>query len=81
MMDQIFQRLLTTAGPSGYEGALQEVFKEQMAPYVDSVETDNMGNVMAVKRGPEGSPKVMLTAVEFYAAEPRLFNAYAYDTG
>lgn len=62
MMDQIFQRLLTTAGPSGYEGALQEVFKEQMAPYVDSIETDNMGNVMAVKKGPEGSPKVMLTA-------------------
>lgn len=62
MMDQLFHRLLTTAAPSGYEGALQEVFKEQMAPYVDSIETDNMGNVMAVKKGPEGSPKVMLTA-------------------
>lgn len=47
-MDQIFQRLLTTAGPSGFEGALQEVYKEQMAPYVDSIETDNMGNVIAV---------------------------------
>lgn len=62
MMDQIFHRLLTTAGPSGYEGALQKVFKEQIAPYVDSIEADNMGNVMAVKKGPEGSPKVMLTA-------------------
>lgn len=62
MMDQIFHRLLTTAAPSGYEGAVQEVYKELMTPYVDSIETDTMGNVMAVKKGPEGSPKVMLTA-------------------
>lgn len=61
-MDQIFHRLLTTAAPSGYEGAVQEVYKELMTPYVDSIETDTMGNVMAVKKGPEGSPKVMLTA-------------------
>lgn len=62
MIDRLFHRLLTTAAPSGYEGALQEVFKEQVAPYVDSIETDNMGNVMAVKRGPDGTPKMMLTA-------------------
>lgn len=61
-MDELFKRLLTAAAPSGYEGAVQEVFKEQVAPYVDSMETDNMGNVMAVKRGSKGSPKVMLTA-------------------
>ena len=61
-MEELFHRLLTTAAPSGYEGAVQEVYKEQMGPYVDSIETDNMGNVMAVKRGPEGSHKVMLTA-------------------
>ena len=61
-MDQIFHRLLTTAAPSGYEGAVQEVYKELMTPYVDSIETDTMGNVMAVKKGPEECPKVMLTA-------------------
>lgn len=61
-MEELFHRLLTTAAPSGYEGAVQEVYKELMAPYVDSIETDNMGNVIAVKKGPEGSPKVMLTA-------------------
>lgn len=60
--EELFHRLLTTAAPSGYEGAVQRAYKEQMAPYVDSIETDNMGNVIAVKRGPEGSPKVMLTA-------------------
>lgn len=62
MIDQIFNRLLTAAAPSGYEGAVQEVFKEHIAPYVDSIETDNIGNVIAVKKGPKGGSKVMLTA-------------------
>ena len=51
-----------TAAPSGYEGAVQVVFREHIAPYVASTETDTMGNVIAVKPGPEGCPKVMLTA-------------------
>ena len=38
------------------------MYKEHIAPYVDSTETDTMGNVIAVKKGQEGSPKVMLTA-------------------
>lgn len=62
MMEQIFNRLLMAAAPSGYEGAVQEVFKGHIAPYVDSIETDNIGNVIAVKKGPEGGSKVMLTA-------------------
>lgn len=62
MTDEFLNKLLTAAAPSGYEGAVQEVYKEHIAPYVDAVETDTMGNVIAVKRGPEGSPKVMLTA-------------------
>ena len=61
-MDDLLNKLLTTAAPSGYEGALQEVFVEYIAPYVDSTETDTLGNVIGVKKGPDGSPKVMLTA-------------------
>lgn len=60
--EQTFHRLLMAAAPSGYEGALQAVYKEEIAPYVDSVETDNIGNVIALKKGPEGSPIVMLSA-------------------
>ena len=61
-MEELFHRLLTAAAPSGYEGALQEVYKEHIAPYVDRMETDTLGNVIAVRQGPEGSPKVMLSA-------------------
>ena len=62
MMDELLNKLLTTAAPSGYEGALQDVFREQIVPYVDSAETDTMGNVIGAKKGPDGSAKVMLTA-------------------
>ena len=58
----MLNKLLMTAAPSGYEGAVQVVFREHIAPYVASTETDTMGNVIAVRPGPEGCPKVMLTA-------------------
>lgn len=51
-----------TAAPSGYEGAVQVVFREHIAPYVASTETDTMGNVIAIRPGPDGCPKVMVTA-------------------
>ena len=62
MTEGLLNKLLMTAAPSGYEGAAQVVFREHIAPYVASTETDTMGNVIAVKPGPEGCPKVMLTA-------------------
>ena len=62
MTEGLLNKLLMTAAPSGYEGAVQVVFREHIAPYVASTETDTMGNVIAVKPGPEGCPKVMLTA-------------------
>lgn len=61
-MEELLDILLTAGAPSGYEGAVQDIFRERMARYVDSVETDTMGNVIAEKRGPEDGPKVMLTA-------------------
>ena len=62
MTEGLLNKLLMTAAPSGYEGAVQVVFREHIAPYVASTETDTMGNVIAVRPGPEGCPKVMLTA-------------------
>lgn len=62
MTEELLNKLLMTAAPSGYEGAVQVVFREHIAPFVTCTETDTMGNVIAVKPGPEGCPKVMLTA-------------------
>lgn len=61
-MDGLLQKLLNTAAPSGYETEIQAVFSKEIAGFVDSVEVDVMGNVIALRKGPEGSPKVMLSA-------------------
>lgn len=62
MTDELLNKLLMTAAPSGYEGATQVVFKEHIAPFVACTETDTMGNVIAIRPGPDGCPKVMVTA-------------------
>ena len=61
-MDELLNRLLVSAAPSGYEEAVQTLFKESIANYVDEVRTDTLGNVIAVKKGLEGAPKLMLSA-------------------
>jgi tetrahedral aminopeptidase len=51
--------LVDTPGPSGYEQAVQRVYREAVRPYADEVRTDVMGSVVA-SRNPEGRPSVML---------------------
>ena len=45
----LFQQLLETPSPSGYEGPLQEVVRRHVADFADEVTTDVHGNVTAVK--------------------------------
>ncbi|MBR5491053.1 MAG: M42 family peptidase [Oscillospiraceae bacterium] len=55
--------LCTAAGPAGFEEAAAEVIKREIAPFVDEVKTDVMGNVIAVKRcGKENAPSILLDA-------------------
>lgn len=53
------KQLVDTPGPSGYEQAVQRVYREVVAAYADEVRTDVMGNVIAV-RNPQGRPRIML---------------------
>ncbi len=53
------QRLVETPSPSGFEEPNARHFREYVAPFADTVETDAIGNVIA-SVNPEGSPRVML---------------------
>jgi putative aminopeptidase FrvX len=53
------KRIVDTPGPSGYEQAVQRVYREEVSRCADEVRTDVMGNVIAA-RNPEGRPRVML---------------------
>ena len=62
MRDESFgllKRIVDTPGPSGYEQAVQRVYREVASKYAEEVRTDVMGNVIAV-RNPGGSPRIML---------------------
>ncbi len=53
------RELLTTAGPSGFEQAVQELFRARTRPCADRVETDVHGNAWAVLN-PDAPFRVML---------------------
>ena len=64
MRDESFallKRVVDTPGPSGYEQAVQRVYREEAAKYAEEVRTDVMGNVIAA-RNPGGTPRIMLAA-------------------
>ncbi|MCS6777289.1 MAG: M42 family metallopeptidase [Chloroherpetonaceae bacterium] len=53
------KQIVDTPGPSGYEQPVQQVFRERVSAFADAVQTDVLGNVIAVKN-PEGAPRIML---------------------
>ena len=51
--------LCSAAGPAGFEESVSRLIAEKIAPFVDEVKSDVMGNLIAVKRcGMENAPDV-----------------------
>ena len=59
---QLLQVILTGYGASGHEGRVRVVIEKALAGHVDSMETDVMGNLIAVKKGDGTGKKIMLSA-------------------
>lgn len=57
---KLLKLLTQAAGPSGNEEAIRAVIGREIEPYADEIYTDNLGNLIARKKG-EG-PRVMLDA-------------------
>lgn len=71
------KRLVDTPGPSGYEQAVQKIFRDSVTPYSDEVHTDIMGSVIA-ERNIHAAPRVMLAA---HADEIGFIVRYIGDDG
>ncbi len=56
----LLEKLSNAHGISGWEGSIQEIVREEIAPYVDEVRIDKLGNLIAIKRGEK--PSVMIEA-------------------
>ncbi len=61
-MKDTLKILCTAYGPTGNEYNVAEIIKGMVAPYVDEIRMDAMGNLITVKKGQEGGKKIMLAA-------------------
>ena len=57
----LLEEVCQTPGAPGYEQKIRALIIEKVTPFVDEVETDNMGNIYAIKRGKEAK-KIMVGA-------------------
>lgn len=58
---ELFESICQTPGAPGYEQKIRKLIIDEVSPLVDKVETDNMGNVYAIKKG-KSDKRVMIGA-------------------
>lgn len=58
---QLLNKICTTPGAPGFEQQVRELVINEVKDLVDEIETDNLGNVYAIKRG-TGDKRVMIGA-------------------
>ena len=62
-MKPLIQKLTETFSPSGYEGAIREVIRKEVAPLVDELRVDALGNLIASKgKRARNGRRIMLAA-------------------
>ncbi|MBT9135955.1 MAG: putative aminopeptidase YsdC [Firmicutes bacterium] len=59
-MKELIKKVVETYGPAGSEAQIRELIRSEIAPYVDEMRVDALGNLIALKRG--GGKKLMLAA-------------------
>ena len=58
----VLERLSNACGVAGREEEVRALMKGLMKPHVDEVKEDKLGNIIGIRKGKEGAPKVMLAA-------------------
>jgi len=56
----LLDKLCSLPGPTGYEGEVRAFIKDQVAPYVDEIKCDRLGNIIVHKKG--NGKKVLIDA-------------------
>ncbi|MEM7164906.1 MAG: M42 family metallopeptidase [Planctomycetota bacterium] len=57
---ELLKRLCEESGAPGFEDRIRAIFCDEVREHVDRIEVDGIGNVIAVREGEEGAPKVMV---------------------
>ncbi len=61
MRIELLNKICQAPGAPGYEKKIRELIIQEVTPYVDSIELDNMGNVYGIKKG-KAKKRVMVGA-------------------
>ncbi len=63
-MNELLEKLSTARGVAGHEGEVRAILREELAPFVEELSVDSIGNLIARKGGPDaaGQHRVMLAA-------------------
>ncbi|MCQ1535169.1 M42 family metallopeptidase [Methanosarcina sp. KYL-1] len=72
----LLEKFTNAHGISGSEGEIRKLLEKELEPYVDSIRTDTMGNLIATRKGK--GPSVMLAA---HMDEIGLMVKYIDDNG
>jgi putative aminopeptidase FrvX len=56
------EKLSNACGITGRETRVRELMIQLMKPYVDEIKVDKLENVIAIKKGKESAPKIMIAA-------------------
>ena len=58
---KLLKEICEVAGAPGFEQRVRNIVKREVSPFVDDLKTDNLGNVIAVKKG-NANKKIMIGA-------------------
>ncbi len=58
----LLEKLTQTFGPSGYEDAIRDIIRAEVAPLVDELRVDPLGSLVAYRKGTGGGQKIALAA-------------------
>ena len=61
-LSENLEKLSNTCGVTGREEDVRKLMIKLMKPYVDDIAVDKLENLIAIKKGKNGAPKVMLAA-------------------
>lgn len=61
-MKQLLEKLSNASGVSGFEDEVRNLMMDELKGHVDDLEVDEMGNLIAIKKGKTDGKKVMLAA-------------------
>ncbi len=59
-MKDLLRKLTEAYGPSGSEGQIRDVIREEVSAYVDDIKVDALGNLICLKKGTGGGKKLLI---------------------